>query len=239
MDTIGQTLIKRATEISQEKRAFQPMPGGQPPMDPAQQGGAPMDPAMAGGDPAMAGGDPTAMGMDPAMMGGDPAAMGMDPAAMIGGMPPGMGMAPPAATVGQLSITDFQTIMVDMLNQVLQPLLEGGAGAAEPAPEVAPQQDTRTVSNTELSEKVDAILAMLGGGAAGGMPPEAGGMPAGPDFATPGEEGMGFGGVAAPAPGAESVIPVPQAPGMEVQASVKKSSLADLILSRTTKARRS
>jgi len=80
----------RTQFTGQLKRAFQPMPGGQPPpMDPAQQQ-AMMDPAMMGGqpppmmDPAMMAGGGQPPPMDPAMMGGQPPPM--DPA-MMGGQP--------------------------------------------------------------------------------------------------------------------------------------------------------
>ena len=230
-------LIKRANELLQ-KQSFQPMPGGQPPQDPnamgmggdpSQGGGQPMDPSMMGGDPSQGGGQP----MDPSMMGGQ--GMPMDPS-MMGGMPPGMGMgmSPPPATIGQLSITDFQTIMMDMLMQAMQGLSGGGASPEAP-PEVAPQDDKRTVSNTELSEKVDAILAMLSGAGAAG--PEAAPQGGTGEFATPGGPEMGFGGQAAGMPPAG--MPPGMPGGMEVQASARptKLSLADMILKKTAQAR--
>lgn len=225
MPSVREVLVKRAQEIIQ-KNAFQPMPGGQPPADPAAQGGAPMDPAMAGG----AGAPP----MDPSMMGGGAGMPPMDPSMM--GMPPGMAMgSPPPATVGQLSITDFQTIMMDMLSQVLGGGAPADAGAGAPPPEVAPQGDKRTVSNTEISEKLDALIGLLSGAGAGpesmgAMPPEAAGG-AMPPAAAPGPE-MGFGGQATGGAGA--------AP-MEIQASEKPSkrnSLADVILKKTAQARK-
>ena len=70
--------IKKADEVLKTlKQAFQPMPGGAPPMDPAmmQQGGAPpMDPAM-----MQQGGAPP---MDPAMMQQGGAPPPADPAQM-------------------------------------------------------------------------------------------------------------------------------------------------------------
>jgi hypothetical protein len=221
--TVNETLAKRAQAIL-EKRSFQPMPGGQPPADPnaqMQQGGQPgmpMDPSMQGGAP-----------MDPSMMGGQPG-MPMDPS-MGGMMPPGMAMGgmgmPQPATIGQLSVTDFQNILTDTLMLVMQQVMgagQGVPGAGAPPPEVAPQTDQRTVSNTELAEKVDAILAMLSGAGAGGAPMGAG--VAAPE--------MGFGGQGFETPQA----PVPAAPGMEVQGSVKKSTLADMILKKTAQARK-
>lgn len=245
-------LLKKAQSIL-EKNAFQPMPNGAPPADPAAAGAPPMDPAMAGGapagappmDPAMMGGAPAgAPPMDPAMMGGMP----MDPS-MMGGMPPGMSMgAPMPATVGQLSITDFQTMMTDMLTIVLQQMMQSGMGAmggagAPPGGEVPPEQammeDKKPVSNTEISEKLDAMIALLSGAAApGGMPPAGG-------------ADMGFGGQSAQLPPPESMMPpssamggtpegAPGAGGMEIQAGVrpsKRNSLASLIINKVAKAK--
>lgn len=234
---IQDLLVKRANAIMQEKRAFQPMPGGQPPQDP--NAAPPMDPSMAGGAP---GGMPPggAPPMDPSMMGGAPGGgMPMDPSMMGGMMPPGMSMggmgAPPPATVGQLSVTDFQTIMTDMLVSVLGQIMGGGAGGPPGAgmpppgmpPEMAAQGDMKPISNTEISEKLDALAAMISGGAA----PDAGGMP--PEAAPPGPE-MGFGGQAM----AQPQMPA-GGPGMEVQGSVKKkANLADMILSKVAKTRK-
>jgi len=232
--SLQKLLVKRAQELL-EKGAFQPMPNGQPPADPVMMGGggAPMDPAMMGGgapmDPAMMGGGGAPM--DPAMMGGG---MPMDPSMM--GLPPGMAMAGPApATIGQLSITDFQNMLADTLTLILQQTMgqaAGGAPAEVAVPaEAGPMEDARGISNTELSEKVDAILALLTGG---GMapPPEmaAGAPPPGMDMVAPGPE-MGFG-------GQPMAMPAAPAPGMEIQASVKKAGLADLIIQRTAKARK-
>jgi hypothetical protein len=170
----------------------------------------------------------------------------MDPSMMQGGM----GMLPqgPApATVGQLSITDFQTMMSDMLSIVIQQIMSaGGAPGAAPAesaplPEEAPLEDAKPVSNTEISEKLDALLALLSGAAgAPGMPPPGA---AGPE--------MGFGGQAmAGAPAAGMAGPPPASvgqpglgAGMEAQASVqpvakRQSKVSDMILSKTAKARR-
>ena len=231
--SLRDVLVKRAAQIYQEKAAFQPMPGGEPPMDPAMAGGgggAPMDPSMAGGmpmDPAMAGGG-GGMPMDPAMGGGMP----MDPSMM---MPPGMDMGlagPMPATIGQLSITDFQNMLADTITLVFQQLVGGGEAGAPVPPEVAPQGDVREVSNTEISEKMDAILALLaGGGAPMGDPMAAGAPP--PEPLIPPEGGdMGFGGQPMMAPGDPA--------GMEIQAQVKQkaSSLADLILQKTASARK-
>lgn len=233
MASIREVLIKRANEI-REKQAFQPMPGGQPPADPSQQGGAPMDPSQGGapmGDSSQMGMDPSQMGMDPSMMGGMPPGMGM------GGM--GMGMPPPPATIGQLSVTDFQTIMMDMLSQVLGPLMGGGDAAGAPPPEVAPQGDAKTISNTEISDKLDALtaaLAQLTGAGAGdptaGMP-----APAAAPAPMPGAGAeMGFGGQSAMMGGQGQMAQ----PGMEVSASVKpvRNSLADMIIAKTSQARR-
>jgi len=243
--SLTQELQKKAQAILLQKRGFQPMPGGQPPVDPAMAGGggAPMDPAMAGGapmDPAMMGGGAP---MDPAMMGGgapmDPAMAGMDPAMMGGGMmPPGMDMGmggPMPATIGQLGM------LADTITLIFQQIMgdAGGAPAAGGPPEVAPQEDVRTVSNTELAEKVDAILAMLAGGGQmpqEGMPPEMmapEGMPPSMEMVAPQEqvppEMMGFGGVSTAGQ---------QPQGMEIQASEKPLGLADMILRRTEKARK-
>jgi hypothetical protein len=236
--SLKQLLIKRAGQILL-KSAFQPMPGGQPPADPnaggAPAGAPPADPSMAGGAP---GGAPP---MDPSMMGGAPGGMPMDPSMMGGGMmPPGMAMGaggPPPATVGQLSVTDFQTIMTDMLTSVLSQIMGGGApadaGLGAP-PEVAPQDNKRTISNTEISEKLDALMSAIGGGAApdagAGVPPV--GAPAG------GEPGLGFGGVSV---GEQAPSPAAAPGGMEIQAGVhqgRKNSLADVILKKAAQARK-
>lgn len=226
-------LVKRAKEML-EKQGFQPMPGGQPPPDPnamAQQGAGapPMDPSQMGGG----GGMP----MDPSMMGGMPQGMGMpmDPSMMA-----------QTATIGSLSITDYQAVMTDMLTNVLQQILPaivqevasavhgGGAGAAPGGPDpsqVAPQEDARAVSNTEISEKLDALIGLLSG--AGGAGP-AGPAPVPEEMPAPGSE-MGFGGQGI------GGMPPPMQQPMEVSAGVKPSrrfGLADIILKKTAQARR-
>jgi len=250
-------LIKRANNIL-EKRSFQPMPGGQPPVDPNAQ--PPQgDPSMMGG-----GGAPGGMPMDPSMMGGQ-GGMPMDPSMLQGGMGGqggmpmdpsmmgGMGMmspaGPPPATIGQLSITDFQTMMSDMLSIVIQQIMSGaGAPGAAPAgaippPEEAPLEDGKPVSNTEINEKLDALLALISGAAGAGASAGAPGMP--PPMAGP---EMGFGGQAMGEPPAATGMagPPPAAigqPGLEAQASVQPvvkriNKVADMILSKTAKARR-
>lgn len=217
---LSQLLVSRYEARLNEKRAFQPMPGGQPPADPTAQ--PPMDPSMMGGAP---GGAPGASPMDPSMMGGAPGGMPMDPSMMGGMMPPA---GPPPATIGQLSVTDFQTIMTDMLSNVVAQILGGAGSAPESAgapEETAPQEDKRTVSNTEINDKLDALMAMLGS-----VPP--GPAAPGPEASAPGAD-MGFGGQSA-------AMPAQPMPGMEVQASTrtKKASLADMIIGRTSKARR-
>ena len=171
MNTLNKLMYKMASN-KMNKRAFQPMPGGQPPMDPAMMGGQPpMDPAMAGGDPmsiplsALTVGDFAGLmmeiltGADAAMAGGQPP---MDPAMADGGMPmdPAM-MAPPPA--------------------------EG---------------ESDSVSNKELSSKIDILMEALG------VPTEASSpsVPQGP-----------------------AAGPAPVAPGMEVAASDKTSKVSDLL----------
>ncbi len=91
---LAQQAVKEAMLKQADGQAFLPMPGGQPPMDPAAAGGMPpgMDPSM-----MAAGGMPP--GMDPSMGGAMPP--GMDPS-MAGGMPPGAdpSMMDPAAAGG-------------------------------------------------------------------------------------------------------------------------------------------
>jgi hypothetical protein len=227
---------KRLTD--NEKKAFQPMPGGQPPMpagapagapmDPAmaQGGGMPMDPAMAQGggmpmDPAMAGGAPidpaTGMPMDPAAMGGgvpmDPAAAGMpvDPAT---GMPIDPAMLEQVAAaepmVADLTLSEFK----QTIREVVSDIMTGG-----------PMEETEDKKSTEIGEineklnmLVDA-LAALTGGAPAPVPEEAAAMA--PMAGEPAFMGAGAG------------VPV-AAEGMEQQASVKKGkqTVADLIISK-------
>ena len=234
-----QAMLQKRAQSLLNKTAFQPMPGGQPPMDPNAQ--PPMDPSQMGGQPPM----------DPSQMGGAP---GMDPS-MMGGMPGGMGMPMDpsmmvqTATIGSLSITDFQAVMTDMLTNILQQIVPAlideikGAGAAPvgatPDPsEIAPQDDSRGISNSEIAQKLDALIAVMSGGAdagAPGMGPETGApMAGGPE--------MGFGGQSMGAPATGPVGPAASAPpGMEVSAGVRpgrKNGLADIILRKTAQARR-
>jgi len=249
-----QSMLEKRARSFLNKTAFQPMPGGQPPMDPNAQppmGGAP------GGMPPQGGQPP----MDPSQMGGAPGGMpppGMDPS-MMGGMPGGMGMPmdpsmmAQAATIGSLSITDFQAVMTDMLTNILQQIVPSlideikaasGAGAVPAAAGVdpsgiAPQDDSRGISNTEISQKLDALLSLLGEGAAAGGAP---GM--GPETGAPmaGGPEMGFGGQSMGAPAAGPAGPAASAPpGMEVNAGVrpsKRNGLADIILRKTAQVRR-
>lgn len=133
--------------LKQIKQAVVPMPGGQPPTDPAAQGappvaggniasdalGAPMqDPAMAGGptvDPAMAGG-----GMpDPAMM-----------EQLLGGM--GGEMTPEGESV---------TLPKDVFMHLIDSLSTGKNQEAE-------IQTKKKKSGDDVSKKLDTILQSLG-----------------------------------------------------------------------------
>lgn len=253
-------LIKRAQELLSEKHAFQPIPGGQMPMDPAAMGGQPMpmDPA------AMGGGAPAPMPMDPAAMGGgqppmDPMAMlqdpqvqqalqqmgiAMDPASgqlvdmasgqpvdpnMVmqmlqgGGAPADMGgqpmpqeapmpQQPQEPRISDLTVSEFTQLMGDMMLQVLE---------THKSPDPADEErvsNKRSTSNTEIAEKLDAILSAIApmAGGAGAAP-----VPAGP-------EGAAFGGQAMPG-------------GMEVAASEqkrpKKNSLVDMIIEKSSRIR--
>ena len=192
-------LIKRAhTLVSNEKRAFQPMPGGQvPPMAPP--GGMPMDPSMMGGampPGAMPPVDPaTGMPMDPAMMGGgmppvDPATgMPMDPAMMGGGMPPvdpatGMPMDP-AMAGGDPAAEEaaMEEQLRTMIREEVQAVLDGQAPPSDKKPEEG--------TNSEIGQKLDLIMQTLGIGdtaaPAGPMDPMA--APADPMMAPEGGAG--------------------------------------------------
>lgn len=159
-------LVKKSVKEAMEKKAnadaFVPMPGGQPPMDPAMGGDpAMMDPAMMGGDP-MAGGMPPEM-MDPAMAGGMPPEM-MDPA-MMGEMPP-EGGAPPA---GELPMDPVQ-----LVSTVIAPIVRDAVREAlsEAAVDV---KKKKTEGDAPAAPPADPMAAM------GGMPPVdpmmMGGMP--------------------------------------------------------------
>jgi len=161
------------------KHAFVPMPGGQAePVAGASQMTAGMAAPM--GDPAMGGMPPEGMPMDPAMGGMPPEGMppeagGMpvDPAA--GGMPPEAlppelaalmgGGAEPAPGQISMSVPEF----LDLIR-----VLKGGDAAA-PAGEVADpvagaEKPKPKASLQEVNQKLDALMAALGGGAPAPMP---------------------------------------------------------------------
>lgn len=196
--SIDQTLLKLAQQSIAEhiKRAgaeaFLPMPGGQPPMDPAMAGGAPpMDPAMMGGappmDPAMAGG--AMPPMDPAMMGGappmDPAMMGgggmppppMDPA-MAGGAPPvdpammAAMAAPPAPAPGGagLDATTISLLIPIIKNAVTEALQGAGDGKGGKKEKKQSAEDRLMAIEQKLGITPQAAPAAGGGASAGGAP---------------------------------------------------------------------
>lgn len=129
-----------------------------PPMDPSMGGAPPMDPSMAGGAPPM----------DPSMAGGAPP---MPPPAMGGGAPPMPGGgAPPMPPEG--AMPPVQVGFEDLMALFTQIAQEAGGGAA------AGGADTAGVLS-EITERLSAIEAALGVGAAGAppVPGEMGAMP--------------------------------------------------------------
>jgi len=225
MDILKKSASNLTEEPGEEKQAFQPMPGGQPPMDPAMAGGAgapPMDPAMAGGgmpmDPAMAGGAP----MDPAMAGGmppvDPATgMPIDPMTGAPIDPAMMGGAPVEPLVAEMTLSDFK----QTIREVISDVLTGGPMEGEGDDAASDKKDTQL---GEINEKITMLADVLTGGAA-----SAAADPAAMDAGAP------MGGDAAMM-GAGAGVPV--APeGMEQQASHNNSkrSVADLIISRVNR----
>lgn len=197
MSAVDRTLLKLAqdsiAELSKKAgaEAFLPMPGGQPPMDPAAMGGGgapPMDPAMMGG----AGGAPP---MDPAMMaagGGappmDPAMMGGDPAAMAGGAAPAPAPAPaadPAAAAGApapggtgLDANTIALLIPIIKNAVTEAMqAHGGDGKGKKEKKASPE---------DRLAAIEAAMGIPPGGA--GAAPAAGGAapaPAGGEGAAP------------------------------------------------------
>ena len=184
--------------LQEVKRAFVPMPGGQPPpMDPAQMqgaggmppqgppqgpmGGAPggMPPGPAGGMPP--GGAPGGMPpMDPSMMGGgQPGGMppGGDPSMGAGAPPPDPnaagGQPPPDASmvpppVGQISLSPDEFI------RILGAMQGGSAGKlSKNKPPTAGGGDASAPAQgggDQSSQKLDQILQLLQGAMGGGQP---------------------------------------------------------------------
>lgn len=194
-----------------EKMAFAPTSamqgGGQMSMDPAAMQGAmpPMDPSMGAGM-AAAGGQPmvdpsTGMPMDPSMMGGAPGGMPMYPS-MMGGDP----MLMP---ITELTVSD----LIGLIGETVTQSLGGGEGApAEKAPsEPKGEAEGTTASSNDIVDRLDQILALLGGVSAPAVPmgPEAGAVsPAGVGPAAP--------------PG----------PAPKMAATIGRTSIADMILSK-------
>lgn len=96
-----------------DKQAFEPMIGGQPPVDPNAQG-APVDPAAAGGSP---------MPMDPMAGGGAPAASLPPPAAAPA--------APPASPSTDDMVNAVRQVMMEMGGQGGQQAGKGGKGGKD------------------------------------------------------------------------------------------------------------
>ena len=145
-----------------DKEAFVPMPGGQPPMDPAMaQGGMPMDPAMAQGG----------MPMDPAMAGGMPPGgeMMADPMA-------GAGMPPPDAAMGAPPPNPEQEIYDMIVQAVRQVLQEMGIeeGGAEPKKAKKPSVDERLSAMEEMMAQLLGGVPVDGEPSGGGFGPGAG-----------------------------------------------------------------
>ncbi len=138
-----------------DKLAFVPMPGGQaepvagaspmtagmadPMMDPSGGGGMPMDPA-AGGMPM----DPAAGGMPMGPEGMPPELAGL------------MGGGEPMPAEGQVTLTGPE--LIELIRVLQGGKSEGGEGLGSEKPK-------RKSGNAEVSEKLDAILAAIGGGA--------------------------------------------------------------------------
>ena len=172
-------LVKKSVKEAMQKKAnadaFVPMPGGQPPADPAM-----------GGDP-MAGGMPPEM-MDPAMMGGDPMAGGMppmDPAMMdpmMGGMPP-EGGAPPAGDLPMDPVQLVSTVIAPIVRDAVREALseasvdikkkktEGDAPPAPPADPMAAMGGMPPVDPMMMGgmPPMDSAAAAIGGMPAEGM----------------------------------------------------------------------
>lgn len=210
--SIDQTLLKLAQQSVAEAlskkagaEAFLPMPGGQPPMDPAAAGGGmPMDPAMAGGAPPM---DPAMMGMDPAMAGGappmDPAmAGGMPPVdpAMAGGAPPvdptalaamAGAAAPPAATPPGLDATTISLLIPIIKNAVTEAIQAAGGADGKGAKKEKKQSAEDRLAAIEQKIGIQPAAAAP---AAAPAPADAAAAPAADPLASIG------GGAAPPAP---------------------------------------
>ena len=207
-------LMKLAQKLV-EKKSFVPMPGGQPPADPAMMqdpamGGAPMDPSM---DPAMAGAP-------------------MDPAAMAGGAPmdPAMGGAPqPPMSIIEMAPEELYAMIVSAILEAISTASNAAAQAAPPPAEPAPapvEEPKKPSGSAAVEEKLDQVISLLGGGDAAGA---AGGTGIPP---LPGQQA---------APGFVSTAP--GAPGMVAQAFVEEipteertTSVSDLIINRVVKA---
>jgi hypothetical protein len=198
-----------------------PPPGGAPPMDPAMMGGMPpMDPAMMGGmppmDPAMMGGAPP---MDPAMMGGapppvdpatgmpiDPATgMPIDPATGMPMDPAMMGGAPPAEEGG-----DTVKVSMDDLKALMEEVVGSKNG----------EKPSRRATNAEILDKLTEIEGSLAALTGAPPPAEVGMMPPGMEEA---------GGAPMPPGSPEDISAMLQNTGMPVQASAKRSPIANLV----------
>ena len=181
-------LVKKSVKEAMEKKAnadaFVPMPGGQPPMDPAM-GGDPsmMDPAMMGGDP-MAGGMPP---MDPAMMGGDPMAGGMPPMdpAMMGGDPMAGGMPPAPPELPMDPVQLVSTVIAPMVRDAVAQAINDAAvdikkKKTEGDAPAAPAGDPMAAGGMPPIDPAMMEAMMMGGGGMPPMDPAAaiGGMPA-------------------------------------------------------------
>ena len=179
MEQFNPQLVVKAHEqliAAMNKEGFAPADkiAQAPPMDPAMAGGGgapPMDPAMAGGAPPMG-----APPMDPAMAGGAPP---MPPPA--GGAPPmpgGGGEAPPP----EGAMPPVQVGLEDLMMLFTQIAQESGGGAAAGGADMAGALG-------DITDRLGAIEAALGVGAAGAPPieGEAGAMPPEPPMPSMGE----------------------------------------------------
>ncbi len=154
---LAQQAVKEAMLKKADGQAFLPMPGGQPPMDPAAAGGMPpgMDPSMGGAmppgmDPSMAGGMPP--GADPSMM--DPAAAGGAPAPE--GEAPAEEPADPAAQAAAAGL-DANTIAL------LIPIIKNAVTEALQAHGGGDKKDGKKDKKESIE---DRVAKLEGGGAA-------------------------------------------------------------------------
>ena len=197
-------LVKKAMTLL-KKRGFVPMPGGQPPMDPAAAG---MDPAMAGApmDPAMAGAP-----MDPSMAG----------AAGGGQMP---------MSVMELPVEEFYAMLVSAFSEAM-----AAAGAQQPAVATAPAPQPAQESegggegssngNEEIVQKLDKVIELLSSDQQSAQPAQQGLPPLVPGAAPAGAPGfVGAGGMTAQAQVEEIPEKVASPLVDMILSSVKKAS---------------